>query len=296
MSTLEQNLRRLIDKLSKERIAREARLAKDLLRIYEEARQNLYIKFLEAQGGKDTLKLQYLEGTIRDIERQMKHYTSLTSTARQKSIDEAFLFGQEVGAQMLTAGGVNISIAAGIGLINRGMVEALVGNIPKLAGRVEDHILFRIRDELTRGAVMGEGIPKIARRILGTGLTQEGLKKPFPSIQKRCEVIARTEIIRASSIGYMDMADKAQEVLGEEVFSAWITASDGRVDPPCPALASTGHGGYKPVDNMPGVYRRNNLPIPTVASHPRCRCRLVPVLRSWVKSGALNLEELRGHV
>jgi len=68
---------------------------------------------------------------------------------------------------------VNITVVAGIGLINRGMVEALIGDVPRLAGRVEDHILFRIRDELTRGAVMGESIPKIVKRILGTGLTQD---------------------------------------------------------------------------------------------------------------------------
>lgn len=295
MSRLESDLRRLLDKLSKERTTRETKLARDLLKIYEEARKELYIKFLEAQAGKDTLKLQYLEGTLRDIEKQMKYYTDLTTTARQTSIDEAFLFGQDIGAKMLAAGRVDISVVAGIGLINRGMIEALIGDVPKLAGRVEDQILFRIRDELTRGAVMGESIPKIARRILGTGLTQEGLKKPFPSIQARCITIARTEIIRASSIGYTDLVDKAQITLGEEVFSAWITAGDGDVDPPCPALAEGRDPRYKSVGGMPGVYRRGNMPIPTIASHPRCRCRLVPVLRSWVKSGALKLEELKGH-
>lgn len=294
MSTLERNLRRLIDKLSKERLSREKRLAKDLLRIYEEARQALYIKFLEAQGGKDTLKLQYLEGTIRDIEHQMKYYTGLTAGARQKAIIEAFLLGQEVGAQMLAAGGVSVSVVAGIGMVNKGMVEALIGDVPKLAGRVEDHILFRIRDELTKGAVMGEGIPKIAKRILGTGLTQEGLKKPFPSIQKRCEVIARTEIIKASDTGYEDLAVKAQEVIGEEIYDAWITAGDYRVDAECRAIASGSDSRFKSIPGHPGVYRRNNGPRPVISTHPRCRCRRIPYLISWAESGALNLRELKG--
>ncbi|MCL6612073.1 MAG: phage head morphogenesis protein, partial [Peptococcaceae bacterium] len=294
MSTLERDLLRLIEKLSRERTLREKRLARKLLEIYEECRQTLLLKFLEARGGQDTLKLQYLEGTIQDIERQMKFYTNLTAEARQRAIDEAFLLGQTVGAQMLAAGGINISVVAGIGQVNRGMIEALVGNIPKLAGRVEDHILFRIRDELTRGAVMGESIPKIARRILGTGLTQEGLKKPFPSIQKRCEVIARTEIIKASDVGYEDLAVKAQEAIGEEIYDAWLTAGDSRVEAECRAIANGTDPRFKSIPGYPGVYRRDSGPRPVIHTHPRCRCRRIPFLKSWAESGALNLAELRG--
>lgn len=295
MSKLESDLRRLLDKLSKERTSRETKLARDLLKIYEEARKELYIKFLEAQGGKDTLKLQYLEGTIRDIERQMRYYTNLTANARQTSVDEAFLFGQDIGAKMLAAGGVDISVVAGIGLINRGMVEALIGNVPQLAGRVESQILFRIRDELTKGAVMGEGIPKIAKRILGTGLTQDGMKKPFPSIKVRAQVIARTEIIKASDAGYEDLAAKAQEVISEEIYDAWLTAGDDRVDTECRAIASGSDDRFKSIKGHPGVYRREGGPRPVISTHPRCRCRRVPYLLSWVESGALNLNELKGH-
>ncbi|HBX22661.1 MAG TPA: hypothetical protein DEF34_03335 [Desulfotomaculum sp.] len=298
MSTLESELLSLLRQLAKDRRSRESRLAKALLKIYEESRKELYIKFLDAQGGRDTLKLEYLENTIRDIELQMKYYTTQATKARQDAIDEAFVMGQENAARALTAGGTppysKISVTGGVGTINRGMIEALVGNVPKLAGRVEAHVLNRIRDELARGAVMGESIPKIARRIMGTGLTQEGLKKPFPSIRARAITIARTEIIRASSAGFIDFADKAQEVIGEEIFFAWITAADGRVDPPCPSLANGTDSRFNSVPGMPGVYRRDNLPVPTIASHPRCRCRLVPVLRSWVKSGALNLATLKG--
>lgn len=294
MSRLESDLRRLLNKLDKDRTTRETKITRELLKIYEEARKELYIKFLEAQGGKDTLKLQFLEGILRDIEKQMKHYTDLTAEARQTAIDEAFLYGQEVGAQMLTAGGVDISVAAGIGLINRGMVEALIGDVPKLAGRVEDQILFRIRDELTKGAVMGESIPKIAKRILGTGLTQDGLKKPFSSIKARAQVIARTEIIKASDAGYEDLAAKAQESIGEEIYDAWITAGDGRVDSECRAIANGTDPRFKSIPGYPGVYRREGGPRPVISTHPRCRCRRVPFLISWAESGALRLEELKG--
>lgn len=295
MSKLEKDLINLLDKLSKERTTRETRLAGNLLRIYEDCRKELYLKFLEAKAGQDTLKLQYLEGTIRDIDRQMRYYTNLTANARQTSVDEAFLFGQDIGAKMLAAGGVNISVVAGIGLINRGMVDALMGNIPDLAGRVQADVLFRIRNELTRGAVMGESIPKIARRILGTGLTQDGLLKPFPSIKKRATTIARTETIKASDAGYEDLAAKAQEVIGEEIFDAWLTAGDSKVEAECRAIASGSDGRFKSIPGHPGVYRREGGPRPVISTHPRCRCRRIPYLVSWAKSGALNLSELKGH-
>lgn len=295
MSKAENDIIRLLKKYDKERLTREKKLADELLRIYEECRKDLYIKFLEAQSGKDTVKIQHIEGTIRDIEKQMKYYTNLTAKARQAAIDEAFLVGQEFGADVLAAGGVNVSVKASIGLINRAMVESLMGDIPKLAGKVEQDVLFRIRDELTRGAVMGESIPKIAKRILGTGLTQEGMKKPFKTLQTRCEVIARTEIIKASDAGYEDLAIKAQQDLGEEIYDAWITAADSRVDEHCRAIANGTNPTYKSIDDHPGVYKRGQGPRPVISTHPRCRCRRIPYLLSWEESGELSsISELKG--
>jgi hypothetical protein len=264
MSRLEKDLIRLIDKLTRERTRREQRLARQLLRIYDDARKELYLRFMEAYGGQDTLELQYLEGVINDIDRRMDYYTQIAAKARQDAIDEAFLLGQELGVKMLSAGNVDISVVAGVGLINRGMIEALIGDVPKLAGRVEDAVLFRIRDELTRGAIMGESIPKLAKRILGTGLTQEGMKKPFPSIKTRCEVIARTEIIKASDAGYEDLAVQAQEVIGEEIFDAWITAGDDRVSQPDRQLGEGTHPNYQSIEGYSGVYRRVGGPRPVI--------------------------------
>lgn len=296
MSRLEKDLLDLINRLNQERLDRERKLAKKLQKIYEECRKDLYIKFIEAKSGIDTFKLEYLEGTLIEIERQIKYYTNLTAKARQTAIDEAFLFGQETTGQMLAAGGIKVSEIIGIGVISRGMIEALIGDIPKLAGRVESDVLFRIRDELTRGAVMGESIPKIAKRILGTGLTQEGMKKPFSSLKTRCEVIARTEIIKASDAGYEDMAVKAQKVLGEEIFDAWITAGDDRVEKECRDIEAGRDGRFGSIPGYPGVYRRGEGPRPVISTHPRCRCRRVPILLSWIKEGYLDLSELKSAV
>lgn len=294
MSKAENDIAKLLKKYDKDRLTREKKLASELLQIYEECRKELYLKFLEAQAGKDTFQIQHLEGTIRDIEKQMKYYTNLTAKARQQSIDEAFLVGQQFGADVLNAGGLNVSISAVIGKINRAMVQSLIGDIPQLAGKVEQDILFRIRDELTRGAVMGEGIPKIAKRILGTGLTQEGMKKPFKTLETRCEVIARTEIIKASDAGYEDLAIKAQQNLGEEIFDAWITAADSRVDEHCKVIANGNDARFKSIEGHPGVYKRGKGPRPVISTHPRCRCRRIPYLLSWAESGEVKISELKG--
>ncbi|MHB8183575.1 MAG: hypothetical protein ACYDDN_07505 [Candidatus Desulforudaceae bacterium] len=290
---LPDDLLRLIKKLDQKRQAREEQLARQLVRIYGAARKDLYIRLLELQGSTGKLTLQHIESTIQGIEYQLRYYTNLTAQARQKAADEAFLLGQDLGAQMLRSGGVNISVVAGVGLVNRGMVEALIGDIPKLAGKVEMDVLFRIRDELTRGAVLGESIPKLAKRIFGTGLTTEGLKKPM-SLQRRCTVIARTEIIKASDSGYEDLAVKAQGVIGEEIFDAWITAGDERVAEPDRQLGNGTHPDYQSIPGYPGVYRREGGPRPVISTHPQCRCRRIPVLLSWLKSGALDIAELRG--
>jgi len=294
MSKLENEILRLLAQNKKKSLTREKKLLKELLKIYDDCRKELYIQFLEAKGKQDTLRLEHLEGTIRDIEKQIKYYTKLAAKARQKAVDEAFLLGQELGAGVLLAGGVNISTIGAIGKINSGMVEALIGDIPKLSGKVETDLLFRIRDELTRGAIMGESIPKIAKRVFGTGITQEGMKKPFKSIETRCEVIARTEMIKASDAGYEDLAARVEDIIGEELFDAWITARDERVDAECRAIENGANPNWKSIDGHPGVYKRGEGPRPVLNTHPRCRCRRIPFLLSWEENGDIKLDNLRG--
>lgn len=295
MSRLQEDLLKFLDEMARARDTRERTLARELIRLYEEARRELHLKFLEAHSGSNTLRVEQIDSIMRDIERQLSYYSQKAAGVRSASLEEAFKAGQDIGFRMISSGPIKAGLTLSLGQVNRGMVEALVGDSLQRIRAIEQPLLLRIREELVKGAIMGESIPKIGRRILGTGITQEGLKKPFPSIRVRCETIARTEVVRASAAGYIDTTDRMQRFLGEEIYSAWVTAGDDRVDPPCPALARGTDSRFKSVEGMPGVYRRTNLPVPTVASHPRCRCRLLPVLRSWVNSGALNLQELRGH-
>ncbi len=265
---LPRELRNYINRGWRDMATREQILARQLVQIYDECRKELYRRLLEARAGEDTLKIQYLQGTLDDVERRLDHYTKLTITARQKNIEQSHLDGQEFAKNILRAGGMNINVAVGIGLINKGMVEALIGNIPQLAGKVKQDVLFKIRDELTKGAMMGESIPKIAKRVFGTGLTLEGLKKPM-TLYTRSNIIARTETIKASDLGYEDMVVEAQRAVPEEIFDAWITAGDDRVEAGCRAIANGADGRFQSVPGYPGVYKRLNGPRPVVHTHPQ---------------------------
>lgn len=264
---LDDDLIRLIKKFSQSRDARERALAADLMKIYQQARLHLKEEFLLAHEDSNTLKLEYIESTLEDIDRRMDYYTKLTADERTKAMTDNHILGQQFAIDCLTAGGIDIAITARAGLINKGLVEGLYGNIPKLAGKVEEAVLYRIRDELTRGAIIGESIPKLANRILGTGLTTEGLKKPM-SLEYRAKLIARSEVIKFSDLGYEDLTTEAQKVVGEEIYDCWLTAGDGRVEKECKDLARGNNPMYKSVDGMPGVYRKGAGPLPVLSTHP----------------------------
>lgn len=38
------------------------------------------------------------------------------------------------------------------------------------------------------------------------------------------------------------------------------------------------------------------MPRPVISTHPRCRCRRIPFLKSWAESGAFDINTLRGRV
>ncbi len=300
MSKFADDLNRLGRQLERARAQREVRLAEDLLRAYRQARLELQERFIELlmQQGADKFQLAHLDGTLRSLDRAMRLLTLETAQLRQTAIDDAYRQGQEIGLAMLQVDrSITVaSLSLGVGLINRPMVEALIGNVPELAGKVSADVLDRIRRELTISAIKGDSIPQAARRVFGTGLTQEGLKRPFSSVKARATVIARTEIIKASDAGYQSLVDQAQAAIGEEIFDAWITAHDDRVDKECRDLEAGANPAYPSVPGHPGLYRRDGGPRPVISSHPRCRCRRTPVLLSWLDRGLLDLGQLRGQL
>jgi SPP1 gp7 family putative phage head morphogenesis protein len=124
-----------------------------------------------------------------------------------------------------------------------------------------------IREELTKGFAQGESPTKMARRI----------NKRVKTIQRtRAETLARTETIRAASMGTLDEYDKA----GVDVVShaEWFTAQDDDVCPICRALDGrnfTTTEMRETTFEMEGVSFPVNLIPP---AHPNCRCSVTPVV------------------
>lgn len=123
-----------------------------------------------------------------------------------------------------------------------------------LIKRITQETRELIKDELKRGYIMGEGIPDIAKRLRDTKLN----KGIWPSVAKRAEVVARTEIIRASNQGALFVY---QQYSVKRVM--WLAAVDERVCPVCGAL----HRRIFPIDQ---------IPFGGAPAHPRCRCFVTP--------------------
>lgn len=281
---------RIDEMYDKLRRAKELKLARDLIQLYREARIEMLQRFMSMHSGKDALAMAAVQQTMDELERGMLYYTTRAAELRALSVDTVFELGQRATYDMIRSGeelaaAANPSyvppplaqLSVSIGFIDRTAVEAAIGNIPRLAGKVTDFVLDRIRTELARGIVLGESIPKLAKRMLGTGLTQEGLKRPFSSVHARAVTIARTETSKAMDAGHQSMLERSKVYL-PDLESQWITADDERVDPPCPKYARGGRLGK-------GIYPIDSGPRPIINTHPNCRCRRIPYRAAWYVEG-----------
>lgn len=297
MSSLEDDLIKKLRAFERARSRAEKRTGADLWDLYERARVETLEQLIDRFGQLEEFELQHIEGVLREIDRITGPVTTQSADLRMRAIERGWEVGQQLTLDMLgldsTISPPLASLTVRVGYIDRAMVGHLFGNVPQLAGKVTADLRERIRNELVVSAIRGESIPKMARRIAGTGLTQEGLKRPFGTLRKRAITIARTEVIKAADAGYEDMVSKAQEVIEDEIYDLWLTARDHRVDPPCNHLENEGWGQFKPIAGYPGVYRRSSAPRPVIDTHPNCRCRRVPILLRWLKEGLVKLPNLK---
>jgi len=123
-----------------------------------------------------------------------------------------------------------------------------------LIRRVTQEVRDQIKEQLKLGYIQGESIPEIAKRLRNTKLK----KGVWPSVEKRAEVVARTEILRASN-----EASKAVARLYKVPRVRILVAADERTCSFCGPLTNK----IFPIDETP-----RGGPI----FHPRCRCYQVP--------------------
>lgn len=296
--TLEKDLLRRFSAFTRARDKLERRTGLDLIALYEQARAETLDELLNRYGDLDRYELQHIENTMRAIERIMAPVTQASADMRVEAIDAGWEIGQRLALDSLLADAsleTPLALVRGrLGVVDRQMVQALFGDMPKLAGKVTADTLERVRNQLVISAVRGESIPNMAWRIAGTGLTQEGLRRPFKTLRARSTLIARTEVIKACDAGYDSLVEQAQQVIQEEIFHLWLVALDERNVTGCECRAiGKGEARWASVPAYPGVYRRNEGPRPVIDTHPGCRCRRVPILLGWVKAGLVKLPNLQ---
>lgn len=121
---------------------------------------------------------------------------------------------------------------------------------------VTDDVGTRIGRVLVDGLVTGKHPRKVAKEM----------DEELDLGRNRCEMIARTELMRVHAEGTLDaMADMGVKKVGAMV--EWSTAGDSRVCPECEAL----EGKLFDIDDA-----RGEIPV-----HPRCRCTWLPYNKDW---------------
>ncbi|MBW8001746.1 MAG: hypothetical protein FVQ80_06950 [Planctomycetes bacterium] len=139
--------------------------------------------------------------------------------------------------------------------------------------------MTEMKSELTQSLILGEDMAKASRRLVGVGDRFGGTVGR--KLKERAEVIARTEIIRVSNEVSSGIYDANTDVLKGMQYIATL---DNRTCLVC--ARSDGK-----------VFYFNKNPIsqgekPT--RHPRCRCSLMPVSKTWKELGADMQEPLEG--
>jgi SPP1 gp7 family putative phage head morphogenesis protein len=130
-----------------------------------------------------------------------------------------------------------------------------------------DDFVRRIRKAIVQSQINGDSIPVAVKRLadeLGINVGRGGVER---GLRARLEMIARTEILRASNLGAMAIYEANQDVLqGWE----WVATKDERTCDICGPKDGNADIGGKPHAFDSGFEKP--------PAHPNCRCSVVPVL------------------
>lgn len=152
----------------------------------------------------------------------------------------------------------------------------------------------QISKVLSQGLVDGDNPRLLAKKLIstidGSGDTlaiRDTLGRFIPA-QRRAEMLARTEVIRAHHVGMVQEFRNWGQV-GVKVKAEWQTAEDGRVCEQCRSL----EGKIYTLDQIEGM-----IPL-----HPMCRCIALPTMPEEdlieekpqiTSSPVLNIDEITG--
>lgn len=152
-------------------------------------------------------------------------------------------------------------------------VASFLKNNPiDLSTTVNDTTMQELKDSLSEGAANGESVPELQDRV---NTIFNGY------MENRSELIARTEVIRASNFATEETYKQSQIVKKKE----WLTAVDERTCPYCAkmdgkivAVEETFVKEDGTVETEAGTMTADYGAVRYPPLHPRCRCTIIPVL------------------
>ena len=162
-------------------------------------------------------------------------------------------------------------------LMDKSALDFLVRFDMQLAGQVSSELLDGIKNSIVVGIAAGKSIPQVARDIGSVIIDKEAFKKAgktvFATAQKRIELIARTETLRAHNQGRL----KFYDTVGVQQVR-WMVAHDERLCAICLGL----DGKMFAVDKAPAM------------PHPQCRCTFSAVPIRTCNAQSLKLTAMAG--
>ena len=133
-----------------------------------------------------------------------------------------------------------------------------------------DEFVARIRRSLIQSQINGESIRDAQKRIaealgIDIGRRTKAARQANEGLFSKTEMIARTEILRASNLG-ADTIYRANNDIIEGWI--WLLTQDERTCEICIDLNDDDH-----------IYEFGEIGLPPTESHPNCRCTPIPVLK-----------------
>jgi len=277
----------LADRFRDDLLARERQAAAELVQAYGaiwrrlRARLDLLAEQMEAARTRGEeispawlFQFERLQTLQRQVEAEIGEFARYAEGRIMSAQWDAVQMAQEHADRLLRAGlgtpppGVSISFAR----LPAEAVEALVGFLQdgsplrELLDELGPEAGQAARQALITGLATGQGVATIAqelRQALGGNLV-------------RALTIARTEVLRA----YREASRRTYEANRDVVVGwVWHSAANARTCAFCWAM----HGTVHRLDER-------------MATHPRCRCAMVPLTRSWRDLGIRGVPETRPRV
>lgn len=269
------------------RIRREGGdLVAETLGAYQRARLELLGRLVEAAeaDGDPPLTIQHTAHVLREVEAKLASlYRELTPILGASLTQAARMGGQ---AALADLGQLNpatlarftnppeLAQAFDVGRlvvaprIDHDFVSYTIANAAEDIKGVNQTLRRAVRRELQQAVIQGASVREAAIGIMGRGLTLEGIRPVFPSIESRAEAIARTELSNAANGSLLSQYLEAAQDFPEMMLE-WVDAA-------CTHDCDLCHKRLAGMRVKPGeLFRAGSVAKYHPPAHPRCKCHLV---------------------